>query len=226
MGYKILLFDLDDTLLDFTANEIDSLHKLFEQKGYSFTEEVSRIYHSVNKQLWADYENGKIAISDVINTRFSETMARLGESVDGAAWDESYREHLSNGFQMIDGALEVCRKLSATHRLFIITNGVAQTQIKRLKFSGLYDFFEDIFISQNIGYQKPSLEFFDYVMEHIEGFNKKDALIIGDTLNSDIKGGILSGIDTCWMNRKAIESSREIHSTYTIRSLEELYAIV
>lgn len=225
MGYNILLFDLDDTLLDFGANEADSLNKLFQQHGYTFSDELFRVYDSVNKQLWADYENGMIGLDDVLNSRFSKTMQRLGKVVDGIKWECIYRELLGNGCQLMEGALEVCQRLSVSHRLFVITNGITQTQIKRLKQSGLYEFFEGIFDSQSIGFQKPSKEFFDYVMGHIRDFNKKEALIIGDSLNTDIKGGLVSGIDTCWMNTKSQKSSAEIKSTYTITSLAELHDI-
>lgn len=225
MSYQILLFDLDDTLLDFEANETDSLNKLFQQHGYTFSEELFRIYHSVNKQLWAAYENGTIHLEDVLNSRFSKTMSILGKDVNGIEWESQYRELLGNGCQLIDGALEICQSLSTNHRLFIVTNGVTNTQIKRLKQSGLYGFFEDIFTSQNIGFQKPSKEFFEYVMSHIRNFHIEKALLIGDSLNSDIKGGFLAGIDTCWMNRKAQKCSAEIQSTYTITSLAELYNI-
>ena len=125
----------------------------------------------------------------------------------------------------MDGALSVCQSLSASHRLFVITNGITKTQIKRLKHSGLHDFFEDIFTSQSIGFQKPAKEFFDYVMNHIAGFNIREALIIGDSLNTDIKGGLLAGIDTCWLNHKSQTGSAEIPSTYTITRLSQLYDI-
>jgi 2-haloacid dehalogenase len=225
MSYKILLFDLDDTLLDFGANETDSLNKLFQQLGYTFSDELFQVYDSVNKQLWAEYENGNIVLDDVLNSRFSETMLRLGKAVDGIEWENMYRELLGNGCQHMEGALEVCQRLSVSHRLFVITNGITLTQIKRLKQSGLYEFFEDIFDSQSIGFQKPSTKFFDYVMSHIKNFNIKEALIIGDSLNTDIKGGILSGIDTCWVNGKSQKGSAEIQSTYTITNLAELYEI-
>lgn len=225
MGYSILLFDLDDTLLDFGANEADSLNKLFRQHGYTFSDEFFQVYNSVNKHLWSEYESGNIALADVLNSRFSETMLRLGKDVDGNEWENQYRELLGNGCQLMEGALELCESLFATHRLFIITNGVSITQIKRLKQSGLYNFFEGIFDSQSIGFQKPSIEFFEYVKGHIKEFNIKEALVIGDSLNTDIKGGLLSGIDTCWMNRKAQKGSAEIQSTYTVTSLAELYDI-
>lgn len=184
-----------------------------------------QVYNSVNKQLWADYENGKIVLDNLLNSRFSETMLRLGKVVDGVEWENQYRELLGNGCRLIDGAIEVCRSLSVSNRLFVITNGVTQTQIKRLKQSGLYEFFEDVFDSQSIGFQKPSREFFDYVIGHIRDFNLKEALIIGDSLNTDIKGGRMSGIDTCWYNKKSQKCSSEIISTYTISSLAELYDI-
>jgi len=225
MSYKIFLFDLDDTLLDFEANEADSLNKLFQQHGYTFSDELFQVYNSVNKQLWADYENGKIVLDDVLNSRFSKTMSILGKVADGKEWEDQYRELLGNGCQLIDGAMELCQSLSASHRLFVVTNGITHTQIKRLKQSGLFEFFEDIFDSQSIGFQKPSIEFFDYVMSHITDFCIDEALMIGDSLNTDIKGGLLSGIDTCWINRKAQEYSAEIQSTYMVTSLAELYNI-
>lgn len=224
MRYKILLFDLDDTLLDFGANEKESLTKLFQQHGYTF-DELFQVYHRVNKQLWADYENGKIALHEVLNTRFSKTMLALGQDVDGVEWEDQYREYLDSGFQLMEGALEVCQRLSASHRLFIVTNGVTKTQINRLKQTGLYGFFEDIFTSQGIGFQKPSKGFFDYVMGHIRDFDRRDALVIGDSLNTDIKGGIHAGMDTCWMNNKGLECSEDIPCTYQITRLAEMYDI-
>ena len=127
MKYKILLFDLDDTLLDFAANEADSLSKLFKQHGYTLTDEVFQLYASINKQLWADYENGVIELREVLNSRFSKTMTKLGVSVDGTEWEDQYREHLGNGCQLVKGALEVCQSLSKSHRLYVVTNGVCVT---------------------------------------------------------------------------------------------------
>jgi len=226
MKYKILLFDLDDTLLDFGANEADSLNKLFRQNGFDFTEELFQAYNSINKALWAEYENGNISLDQVLYSRFTETMLKLGKVVDGAEWDSMYRELLGNGCQLMEGALEVCRSLSESHRLFIITNGITETQLKRIRQSGLSEYFEEVFDSQSIGFQKPSKEFFDYVIKHIKDFRLEDALVIGDSLNTDIKGGLLSGIDTCWINKMPQKSSAKIQSTYTAGSLTELFDIL
>ncbi len=225
MKYKILLFDLDDTLLDFSANEADSLDKLFTVHGITLTDEILKLYHSVNKQLWENYENGILSLNEVLNTRFSKTMEKTGKTVNGREWERQYREFLGNGHQLTESALEVCRTLSKTHRLFVVTNGVTVTQLKRIKQAGLYDLFEDIFTSEYIGYQKPLKEFFDYVTGHISGFSLKDSLIIGDSLSTDIKGGILAGMDTCWFNKKAQTRSEDIKSTYMIKELHEIYNI-
>ncbi|MBT9778781.1 noncanonical pyrimidine nucleotidase, YjjG family [Clostridium sp. MCC353] len=221
MGYKILLFDLDGTLLDFDANEADSLKKLFESKGHPFTDEVRRTYHSINSRLWSDYEKGKIGQPEVLNTRFAETMACFGVSADGEEWERRYRELLGNGAQLIDGALELCRLLSASHRLFAATNGVTKTQLRRLELSGLSPFFEGVFTSQDIGIQKPEKAFFEHVMSRIEGFDRREALMIGDSLTTDIAGGNGVGIDTCWVNLKGKDADGA-GCTYMVTSLEEL----
>ncbi len=223
--YKILLFDVDDTLLDFGANELVSLNRLFSEQGYMLSDELMRTYNSVNKQLWMDYENGAVSLEDVLHTRFSKTMLLLGEQVDGVAWEMRYRELLGNGHQLIDGALEVCQGLAASHRLFVVTNGVRKTQLKRLRLAGLYHFFEDIFDSQSVGYQKPSKGFFDHVKAHITDFQDSETLIIGDSLATDIKGGNMAGIDTCWFNRAGLKCADDSLSTYTISSLPQLFNI-
>lgn len=224
--YEILLFDLDDTLLDFQANEKASLTKLFTDNGIPFTKEVYDIYNAVNKELWNGYEKGKVDLSEVLNTRFSKAMLKLGMTVDGVFWEKQYRVLLGNGYQLIDGALELCKQLSETYRLFIITNGVTETQFNRLKLSNLSPFFEEVFTSQEIGYQKPAWEFFDYVETHIKDFRKEKALVIGDSLNSDMKGGYLAGIDTCWINPKNPGAVSEIPCTYTLKRLTDLYEVL
>ncbi|WOO36778.1 YjjG family noncanonical pyrimidine nucleotidase [Anaerocolumna sp. AGMB13020] len=226
MNYKILLFDLDDTLLDFAANEQYALKHLFEESGITFTKEVFDTYSRVNKDLWAAYEKGEIPLEEVLNTRFSKALLSLGKEADGRLWEQNYRERLGNGHEMLEGAAELIKRLSGSFRMFIVTNGVTETQIKRLKQSGLYSYFEDIFTSQAIGYQKPAAEFFDYVKSHVKDFDAESTLIIGDSLSSDIKGGNLAGIDTCWLNRNSAAPSADIISTYSIKNLYELLDIV
>ena len=222
MKYKILLFDVDDTLLDFKDNERTSLKKLFEFYNFSDLENIFDTYKEINKSLWRSFENGEITREAVLNTRFSKTMKTYNINVSGSELEKKYREFLNEGHKLIENADIVCNELSKTHRLFAVTNGVRETQIKRLKMSGLFPYFEKIFDSESIGYQKPSIEFFNHVEKNIPITNKKDVLVIGDSLSSDIKGGINFGIDTCLFS---LEKTEKSESTYTITNLKELLNI-
>lgn len=225
MKYPILLFDLDGTILDFDANEADSLRQLFQIKKENLTEDVLQVYHGINEQLWRDYENGKIVQEEVLNTRFSKTMAIFHKNIDGREWEATYRELLGNGHQVIEGAPEVLKKLRKKHRIFAATNGVTKTQLNRLKLAGLEGLFEMVFTSQDIGIQKPQREFFQYVMSHISEFMPDQALMIGDSLISDIQGGLNAGLPVCWVNLKGFICPQEIQPTYQITALKELYPI-
>jgi len=225
MKYKDLLFDLDGTLLDFSATEALSLPILFTSYGYKLTKEWLAVYNTTNKQLWADYEAGHLCLQDVLNSRFSQTMAKLGYQVDGVLWEDKYRELLSKGRVLINDALEVCKRLAQKYQLYIVTNGLTEMQNQRTRDAGLADYFSGVFTSEQAGEPKPSPKFFNYIAKHILDFDSAKALIIGDSLGTDIKGGILASIDTCWYNPNALESG-DISPTYTIASLTDLYSIL
>jgi len=225
MSYSIILFDLDNTLLDFDANQAESLKLLFEEKGFELTDDIYNTYDGINRELWIEYEHGNISIDTLLNTRFAKTMLLYNKEIDGTRWENDYRVYLNKGTQLIDGAYNLLDELSRTHRLFAATNGVNETQISRLKCSGIFEFFEDIFISEEVGAQKPSTKFFDYAFEHIRDFKKDETLMVGDSLTSDIKGGMDSGIDTCWYNPNDLEPIDKIKSTYVIKELSELKEI-
>lgn len=225
MKYSILLFDLDGTLLDFDKSEIMAFKKLLSIKGIDFDKSIFDIYKEVNEGLWRSYEKGEITMAYLLETRFQKTMAKLGYDINGAVWEKEYREYLGQYDYIIKGADEILKNLSSTHRIFAVTNGVGDTQINRLRLAGLLDYFEEVFISQLIGSQKPSVDFFNYVMSKISNFNIREALIIGDSLVSDILGGINAGIDTCLLNLNGKTNNTGIKSDYEINSLEELYEI-
>lgn len=225
MSYNIILFDLDNTLLDFDTNQAESLKKLFSEKGIELTDEIYNTYDGINQELWKEYELGKISIDTLLNTRFAKTMILYNKEVDGKKWETDYRIFLNKGSQLIDGAYDLLNELYKSHRLFAATNGMKETQVSRLKRSGIYNFFEDVFVSEKVGAQKPSTKFFDYAFSHISNFKRDETLMVGDSLSSDIKGGMDSGIDTCWYNPNQAEPSDVIKSTYTIKELSELKEI-
>ncbi len=224
--YKTLLFDVDDTLLDFGAAESTALHMLCEEQQITFTSELESLYKKINQGLWQAFEEGEIERDEVLNTRFSLLLKEYGHEADGLLLEEIYRGFLSEGNQMIEGALELITVLQDRFDLYIVTNGVSKTQDKRLRSSGLHPLFKGIFVSEDTGFQKPMKEYFDYVFARIPDFSLEQGLIIGDSLNADMKGGQLAGLDTCWFNPKKKTNHTDMVPTYEIQKLDELYQIL
>ncbi|KFM99622.1 noncanonical pyrimidine nucleotidase, YjjG family [Bacillus clarus] len=224
--YTTLLFDVDDTLLDFQKAEKTALRMLFEEKNIPLTAEIEAHYKKVNKGLWDAFEEGKINRDEVVNTRFSTLFKEYGQEVDGILFEENYRSYLEEGDQLIQGAFEFIQNIQNEYDLYIVTNGVSKTQDKRLRNAGLHLLFKDIFVSEDTGFQKPMKEYFDYVFERIPDFSVKKGLIIGDSLNADIKGGYLAGLDTCWFNPEKKSNHSGIVPTYEVQSFDELYDLL
>ncbi len=226
MSYDTLLFDVDNTLLDFEANEAEAFQSMMREKGETFSEEMFAVYKAMNGQMWRAIERGEATTSEVLNTRFARLMSKYGRQVDGMEWENCYRSYLNRGIQEMPFVHEVLKQLKEKCRLYVITNGVEETQHYRLEGAGLKPYFETIFISQSIGAGKPSKEFFDYVKNHISGFDAARSLVIGDSLTSDILGGQMAEIDTCWFCREDEELTLEEEPTYVIHDLRDLIEIV
>ncbi|MDP4084836.1 MAG: YjjG family noncanonical pyrimidine nucleotidase [Bacillota bacterium] len=224
--YQTLLFDVDDTLLDFGVAEKLALRLLFEEQNFNLTSEIEEKYKTLNRGLWRSFEEGKINRDQVLNTRFSILFKEYGKEVNGILLENQYRAYLEQGHQLIDGAMELVTQLQKDYDLYIVSNGLSSTQYRRLQDSGLYPFFKSIFVSEDTGFQKPMKEFFDYVFMRIPNLSTNHTLIIGDSLSSDIKGGNQAGIDTCWFNPAKKENNTDIIPTYEIQKLEELFLIL
>lgn len=223
--FKTLLFDVDDTLLDFAATEKAALIKLFAHEHVRLTPAIEERYLTINQQLWRRFEQGELSQREVITGRFQRLFEELGIDRDGAACDNRYREYLAEGHYLIEGAQALIEKLHQQIDLYVVTNGVSSTQYRRLNESGLMPYFKAVFVSEDTGFQKPMSGFFDYVFERIPEFKKTDTLIIGDSLTSDIKGGNLAGIATCWFN-PTNKSNVGDRPTFEITHLDEVAALV
>lgn len=222
MDYEFLLLDADNTLLDFDMNERVSLMETFRHFKMPCGDEELKLYHEINLMYWNMLAENKIDRQALLIKRFETFFERLGITADPEETENFYRAHLGLGCQLMPGAVEVCNKLRKNHRLYIITNGVSSTQHSRLEGSGLASLMDGIFISEEIGYNKPSVKFFEYVKEHIEGFDSQKALVVGDSLSSDIRGGIDFGLDTCWINVYKSDNTSEIKPKYEIQDIAEL----
>ncbi len=226
MKYKYLLFDADDTLLDFRRSEREALTDAMLRFGIHPTEELIKGYSEINDSLWKLLERGGIGKNELRVRRFELFSEKYGLDADPHMLAAEYTDRLAEKSFPVNGAVELCASLRGKYRLFIITNGIKNIQESRLGASELKQYIEKSFISEEMGAEKPSPLFFDRVASAIDGFDRSFALVIGDSLTSDIAGGIAAGIDTCWFNPNHAENPGKVIPTYEIASLEELYPLV
>lgn len=225
--YKFIFLDLDDTILDFEKAEEKAIARAFSDFGIAPTPEQIERYKRINIAQWERFERGEITRQEVLTVRFDIFFEPLGVHIDGQYADDVYRHYLGIGHYFVDGAPELLEALSAKKlRLYIASNGVAQTQDSRLQSAGIRSYFENIFISETTGHHKPEKEYFTYCFSQIPDFEKDQAIIVGDSLTSDILGGINAGIATCWFNPKGKPGRTDIVPDYQITSLSELLEII
>lgn len=198
--YKTILFDADGTLLDFERSEKEALYDAMRMHDIEPSEEKRLIYCEINDSLWKMLERGEIEKQVLLYRRFELFLEAIGLERDGRKMADDYMNSLSTKGYLLDGADALCEYLSKRAKLYIVTNGVEFIQKGRWARCDTRKYFEDFFISGVIGAEKPNPEYFEYVSAHIEGFEKESTLIVGDSLTSDIRGGINYGIDTCWYN--------------------------
>ena len=222
---EFLLLDLDDTILDFHKAERIALSKSFRDFGLEPAEDVLDLYHNINKWHWEQLELGLMTRDQVLVNRFGALFEKVGMTVDPAACAKSYESNLGIGHYFLPGAEEAVKRLSERCRLFLVSNGTATVQHSRLTSAGLYPYFEQVFISQEIGYNKPEKAYFDRCFERIPGFAPEKALMVGDSLTSDIKGGINAGLKTVWVN-PAHKPCGDIRPDYEIEGLSDLEGLL
>lgn len=231
--YKILLIDLDNTLLDFDLAQRKALVKTLEKYGVEPSNENVELFRKINTFYWEEYEKGRITKPELLVRRFDEFFSIFKLKRDCEEANTSFLLELSYGSDIIENADVVLEKLFSKVDIYAVTNGVYNTQKRRVEESGLRKYFSDIFVSEKIGYQKPRKEFFDFVFESLS--NKYDidnninnlkekAIVVGDSLSADIIGGIEYGIDTCWYNPKG--KTTDLKPTYIIDNILSLLDII
>ncbi|MFC4652758.1 YjjG family noncanonical pyrimidine nucleotidase [Lactococcus nasutitermitis] len=225
----VLLFDIDNTLLDFDKAEYNALGKLFASYHITDTQENRSIYSQVNKGLWRRHEAEEISRQELLSTRFIKAFEALGASADkdGYSIDLEYEHFLSQGHELMGHASELLTALSSQHQeMYIVSNGTSRVSRPRIVESGISSYFQEIFISEEVGAHKPAKAFFDYVFGHIDHANEKEFAIVGDSLTTDIQGGKNAGIKTIWYNPKHLQMNGSVIPDVQIEDLLEITQLI
>lgn len=225
MRYTTLYFDLDNTLLDFSAAERSAISRLLSLHGVTPDPRYVAEYSAINRKFWERFERGEIKREAIFEGRFIEFTSKIGIKADTKKMSGDYFSLLAEGHDTVPGAKEVLEYVKAkNYTVCATTNGVSKTQYKRIRESGLEKYFDFVFVSEDTGHQKPEKAYFDYVLAHSPEKDRKKILVIGDSESSDILGGINVGMDTCWLNPSGAKAT---HSpTYQICNISELIGIL
>ncbi len=224
--YKTVLFDLDDTLLDFKKSEAEALSVTLLHFGIQPTPAVTGRYSEINEGLWKQLEKQEITREQLLPHRFELLFNEFGVQQDSHAVQRMYEVTLSQSCYFIDGALELLQILSRTHDLYVVSNGTALVQHGRIGKADIGRYFKDLFISQEIGVDKPDRRFFEAAFARIPDFSREQTIIIGDSLSSDIAGGHAAGIATGWYNPQTKPLPDGVTVDYDIRTLQDIPAIL
>lgn len=223
--YSTLLFDADNTLLDFSTAEHISLVRTMKNYGVPVNDDNIRAYVDINNSLWKRLEKKEITKPELKQIRFRLFFDTIGFGFSGDTLEvnEHYLELLSQCGYTMSGATELAEKLFlAGYEIYIITNGIAKTQAQRLKKSGLLPFVKEVFVSEAVGFPKPDKRFFEHVLQKIPEKDKNKIMVIGDSLSSDILGAANAGLDCIWLNAENTALPEGYRVDYTVNSLKEL----
>ena len=230
--YKTILLDIDNTLFDYLKAENYAVRTTFEDFGFftsvseSKFEEVKKEYRNINDLLWEKLEKGEITSSKLKIERFRILFEKINLSYSSEEFSKQYLKRLGEGAFLFDGAEELCRYLHGKYKLGIITNGMKEVQYSRVENSAIGKYIDKIIVSDDIGISKPNAGIFEYALKKLGIEDKKESIMVGDSLSADIQGGINFGIDTCWVNLQKEYSDGKIKPKYTVTSLEEIYRIL
>ena len=221
--YSTLLLDADNTIFDFTRAEANAIEITCKKLNIPFSKEVGRLYSKINDSLWKQLEKGEVTRNEIKVERFRQLKEMLSLDASAEEMAQTYIKELSLQCPIIEGAQDALKILSNRYDLYIVTNGNAPVQRSRMEKSGLMSYFKGVFISEELGSPKPEKQFFNKVFEAVKEKDKSRICIIGDSMSSDILGGINAGIDTCWFLK--YKSEETYIPTYKAKNFEEVLKI-
>lgn len=225
---KVILWDVDGTLLDFHAAERAAIRSLFQRFALGeCTDEMLQRYAKINRSYWERLERGELSRAEVLIGRFREFFEKEGLDVSVAdAFNQAYQLSLGDTIVYCDNCMDIICSLSGKVKQYVVSNGTIVAQEKKLRLSGIGEKMDGIFLSEQLGVEKPNKAFFDHVFEEIGEYEKDQVLIVGDSLTSDIRGGNNAGIKTCWYNPGHAENHENVCVDYEIENLQEVFTIL
>lgn len=227
MKYEIIIFDADETLFDFKKSERDAFKNTMLEFDIEYDENHHlKIYQGINTAIWKEFEEGLITQEKLKVERFKRLSDALNTRFDEFEFAKSYMKHLANASFLYEDSIKLVESLHKDYKLTIVTNGLKAVQDKRIRKSVIAKYFEDIVVSEEVKVAKPDSRILEHTLNNINHTDKSKVLVVGDSLTSDIQGGINFGLDTCWFNSHKIENKTGIKPTYEINNLMELKAIL
>ncbi len=224
---KYIFLDLDDTIFDFHLAERIALERTLREMGAEPTEEMMRRYSQINRTCWEALERGEMTRAEVLVHRYELLFLEYNLACDAVATQAKYEAYLSIGHHFMDGAERLLDDLvNRGYHLYLASNGTAKVQHGRIASANIARYFDAMFISQEVGFDKPAREFFECAFGQIDGFSPDEAVIVGDSLTSDIQGGLNAGIETVWYNPKGLPTKNGITPHHTISHLDELIPLL
>ena len=223
---KNILIDLDNTLIDFNECARHSIINAFKELGFPYTDKVFETFICENVKIWKRLEKGEITKPQLRADRWNIILGKLGINFDGTVLEEMFENGVAKGAYAVDGAYDLLDYLYGKYKLYVVSNGFRFVQESRLKIGDFQKYFDDVFVSEDIGIPKPATEFFDYCFNKMGNPPKEDIILIGDSLTADILGGNNYGIETIWFNKNNDPASETVKPTYTVRTLKEIEKIL
>lgn len=230
---KTVMWDVDGTLLDFSKSERYSLFACLEEIGFTgYSDELLKRYARINRSYWEALERGEVTKQEVLVGRFRTFFQKENiHCPDVEAFNQSYQEKLGSHFFDNENSLELCTRLKGKVRQYVVTNGTVTAQRNKLQYSGLGACMDGVFISDEIGIEKPGIGFFEHAFRVIEEQtgerpDPEEMLIVGDSLTSDMKGGNAAGMICCWYNPRGNKNTTDVHVDYEIRRLWDVEKII
>ncbi len=223
---RVLLLDVDNTLMDFHECARQAMHITAAEQEISFPANIFEIFTEINNGLWLEIEKGTLTVEQLHQVRWNRIFEAIGIKRDGVAFEQGFLKNLAQGDATVEGAQELLAYLAPKYTLCVASNAPYFQQTSRLKNAGLLDYFEKLFISETIGFSKPKKEFFYACMKELPGVKKEEIMMIGDSLTADIAGASAYGLATCWFNFGKAPREKGAAADHIVDSLDEIQEIL